>query len=368
MHMHKHILNMVALAAAVATLSGCSDKKWHVEGTVANADKATIIMEAPNGRGGWYAIDTISTDSKGRFKAAGIPAGHPEVFRLTFNGQSAYFPIDSLETVKLEIQGSNFGSDYTVSGSESADKLQLVNSIIAKAVKENGVQEAPFSPELKRQLAETVLRDPSGAVAYYTIFRKIGDTPLFDPTQKSDLRIIGAVANAYSIHRPADPRTKFLETYFLSYRKAAGAYVPTDTLVAREIRVPEISLLDNKGTRRSLNEETSKGNVVILNFTRYDAQESPALNLELAKVYNANHANGLEIFQIAFDEDEFQWRQAAANLPWITVYNAPSAGEAALRDFNVGVLPAIFIINRKGELVERVTGINQLAASVGRYM
>ena len=86
------------------------------------------------------------------------------------------------------------------------------------------------------------------------------------------------------------------------------------------------------------------------------------------RVYNAHHAEGLEVYQIAFDDDEFQWRQAAANLPWITVYNAPADGDQVLRDYNVGSLPATFVINRQGELVERVPDISHLAATVARYL
>ena len=359
----------MAVIGVSTILTGCSQKKWHVEGELANGADMEIVVEAPNGRGGWYAIDTVSTNSKGIFKAAGNAIGHPEVLRLTLNGESLYFPIDSLETIKVLANADAFGSDYQVGGSDSADKLQLVNSLIAKTVKEKGAELAAVDPDLKRQLAEVVLRDPSGAVAYYTIFRRIGNLALFDPTQKSDLRIIGAVANAFNISRPVDSRTKFLETYYLGNKKnLGGTNVVADTLLAREIQLPEIALLDNKGTSRSLTDEASHGNVVILNFTSYSADESPAFNLELAKVYDANHANGLEIYQVAFDEDEFQWRQAAANLPWITVYNSPAAGDAALRDYNVRALPALFIINRKGELVERITSISQLSSAVARYM
>ena len=366
--MNRYFASLIAGVAAMAALTGCSEKKWHAEGTVEGAESASLIVEAPNGRGGWYALDTVTTDKKGHFKVAGAPAGHPEVFRLTLDGKSIYFPIDSLESVDIRANAATFATDYTVSGSESADKLQHINDLINKTIKEKGAEAAAFDPDLKRQLAEAVLRDPAGAVAYYTIFRKVADLPLFDPTQKSDLRIVGAVANAFNTQRPADPRTKFLETYYLSGRRNIGASVPTDTLVAMEIKLPEISLLDNKGKRRSISDVASEGKVVVLNFTTYAAEASPAFNVELAKVYNAHHSEGLEVYQIAFDDDEFQWRQAAANLPWSTVYNAPADGDQVLRDYNVGSLPATFVINRQGELVERVPDISHLAATVARYL
>lgn len=144
--------------------------------------------------------------------------------------------------------------------------------------------------------------------------------------------------------------------------------MPVDTIVAREIMLPEIALLDETGSKRSLDEVASQGKVVVLNFTAYSAEVSPALNLELAKIYDAHKAAGLEIYQVGFDADEFAWKQSARNLPWITVYNSPKAGEATLRDYNVGALPALFVINRHGELVERVEDPTRLASAVARYL
>lgn len=368
MNISRYFAAVVALGAmCTAMLTGCSEKKWHAEGVVEGASLTDLIVEAPNGRGGWYAVDTITTDKNGRFKASGESLGHPEVLRLTLDGQSVYFPIDSVESVNIEADAATFGSNYRVSGSTSADNMQKINAMIDSVVTARGASVAVVDPVLKRKLADAVLLDPSSAVAYYTIFRRVNDELLFDPTRKTDLRIIGAVANAFSMNRPADPRTKFLEAYFLDSRRSNNS-LPGDTIVALEIRLPEIALLDKAGKRRSLNEATAEGKVVVLNFTSYAAEASPAFNLELAKVYDANRNSGLEIYQIAFDDDEFQWRQAAQNLPWITVYNSPADGIAALRDYNVTSLPALFIINRRGELVERVADVTKLDAAVKRYL
>ncbi|MDE6439149.1 MAG: AhpC/TSA family protein [Muribaculaceae bacterium] len=361
------ILTKVALAAAFAgVLTGCSEKKWHAEGRIDGADGKDLVLEAPTYHGGWYAVDTVSIGSNGSFKLSGKPAGHPEVYRLTIDGNSYYFPVDSLETVTVNADKNG----YTVSGSASADRMQEINAMIDKVVSTSGEKAVAYDAGLKRALAEAVLRDPSGIVAYYTIFRRVGDTRLFDPADKADLRLIGAVANAFAQNRPSDPRTPFLAQLYTSGRKAVFGTTsqPTDTLVATEITLPEISLLDENGKRRSITDEASKGKVIVLNFTAYGAQESPAFNVALAKVYDDYKARGLEIFQVSVDEDEFFWREAARNLPWITVYNSPKEGAATLMRYNVQGLPATYIINRDGELVERVDDISRLSSSVGRYL
>lgn len=356
------------MLSASMLLSSCSDKKWNAEGTIAGADGKSVVLEAPNGTGGWYPIDTVDVKSDGSFKFSGLPFGHPELLRLNLDGQRIYFPIDSLETVNISADAKNLQSSAKLSGSESAEKMQEVNDLIAATIKSKGEDATAFDPDLKRKLAEVILRNPSDIVAYYLVFHRVGNTLLFSPTEKSDLRIIGAVANAYTQQRPADPRTDLLKSLYLSNRKAVIPSAATDTIVANEISFPEISLVDEKGKTQTLSDVVSKGNVVVLSFTAYTADGSQALNVELNKVYSAHKAQGLEIYQVGFDADEFQWKQSAKNLPWITVYNTPKAGAQTLIDYNVGQLPALFIFNRQGNLVERVEVVNRLEATVNRYL
>lgn len=360
---------LAAPLAAAMLLAGCSGKKWSVEGTITGAAGQNAILEAPNGAGGWYPIDTVNIGKDGSFSTSGQPFGHPELLRLTLGGESAYFPIDSIETVNIEADAADFQASARLSGSESADRMQEVNDMIAKVTKAQGENAVAFDPDLKRSLAEVILRNPADIVAYYLIFHRVGDTLLFSPDEKSDLRIIGAVANAYTQNRPSDPRTSMLKSLYLSKRKEVmPSPVATDTIVANEMQFPEIGLLDERGVQRRLSDVATSGKVVILCFTAYTAQGSQALNVELNKIYSAHKAQGLEIYQVGLDEDEFQWRQSAKNLPWITVYNSPKDGAQTLMDYNVNALPAIFILNRNGDLVERVDAANRLESTVNRYL
>jgi hypothetical protein len=360
-------LSLPILAAAML-LTGCSEKKWSAQGTIAGGAGKSVVLEAPNGAGGWYPVDTIEIAKDGSFKVSGLPFGHPELLRLNLNGQPVYFPIDSIETVNIEANLASLQSSARLSGSETAEKMQEVNDLIAKVAKEKGEDAVAFDPELKRSLAEVILRNPADIVAYYLVFHRVGNTRIFSPEEKSDLRIIGAVANAYTQQRPNDPRTALLKDLYLSNRRAVMPSAATDTIVANEIKFPEIDLVNEKGAHKKLSDVASQGKIVILNFTAYTADGSQALNVELNKIYTAHKAQGLEIYQVGFDDDEFQWKQSAKNLPWITVYNTPKDGAQTLVNYNVGALPAIFIINRQGDLVERVDGVNRLESAVSRYL
>ena len=221
----------------------------------------------------------------------------------------------------------------------------------------------------KNDFAEMILRDPSSIVAYYTVNKIIGNRPLFSITDREDVRILGAVANAYNSYKPNDPRTELLKNMFFTGRRyTVRPAAPTDTFYVSESQIIDISLIDRNGKTRKLSEEASKGNVLILNFTTYLADESPALNARFAELYRKYSPSGFQIYQICYDANEFNWKTAAKSLPWITVYDPAGAQSENLLRYNVGSLPAIFIINRKGELSERVIDINDLEKAVAKYI
>ena len=364
--MKKHIL-----AASVAALSlfatGCGDSnQWTVKGSIDGAAGKDIVLETSN-FGRWMPMDTATIDENGNFEMKNKPAGYPDIYRLSLDGKKLYFPIDSIETVEVTSTASAFDRDYTLAGSQAAEALMNVDRNVMEVVKAKGEAAIATDSVLKREITNILLADPDGSVAYYIINKKVGNTSLFSADNKSDLRVIGAVANAFTQNRPKDPRTLYLKSLYLNNRPVAPR-VSNDTIDVNVAQVIDIKLFDNTGKEHSLAELAKQGKVIVLNFTLYGAEQSPAFNLELAKIYDKRKAAGLEIFQVAADNDEFMWKQSARNLPWITVYNSPVTEAANLMNYNISTLPAIFIINRKGELVERVEDIADLDARLKKYM
>ncbi|MDE6326752.1 MAG: AhpC/TSA family protein [Duncaniella sp.] len=354
-----------AIIATAVTITACSDSNsWTVKGNISGANDKTILVQASdNGR--WYTLDSIKTGKSGKFNYSHKAAGFPDIYRLSLDGRSIYFPIDSIETVTISADTAAFDTGYTLSGSQLAENMMNIDRRIMTAVAA-GTQVAS-DEQLKRELTQQLLADPAGILSYYIINKNVGGKPIFNPADKKDNKVIGAVANAYNIMRPADPRTSYLKRLYLSNRPRIETNEPGDTLHAREIKAFEINLYDNRGTRHSLLEELGKSNIVILNFTAYAADESPAFNIALNKVYEKYHANGLEIFQVSLDDNEHVWKSTAANLPWITVLNSV-ADNTVILNYNVQSLPTTYIFNRNGELVERVDDITTLDKAVAGFM
>ena len=69
---------------------------------------------------------------------------------------------------------------------------------------------------------------------------------------------------------------------------------------------------------------------------------------------------------MSLDQDNVVWREAAKNLPWITVFDPMSIQSKNVGTYNVSGIPTTFII-RGGEIVERVEDATRLKAAVAKY-
>lgn len=352
-------------AVCCAVMTACSGgNEWRVDGNIEGADGQTMVLEAStNGR--WFPIDSVKLGNSGDFYFKHEAAGYPDIYRLRLGEKSLYFPIDSIETVTVVAKASAFDTDYTLTGSESAEMLMHVDQRVREAISRNGLAALPNDTLLKRELGGMMLGDPAGIVSYYIINKRVGGVPIFNPSNKSDNRIIGAVANAFDQYRPNDPRTDFLRKVFLTNRSANSGKVTT--IEAPEVSLFDIELYDNTGKKQSLRDVAAANKVVVLSFTVYGAEASPAYNVELNKVYDNYSKSGLQIYQIALDEDEYRWRQSAKNLPWVTVYNSQADGVKYLESYNVQSLPTTYLIVN-GELVSRVADPAGIGREVAKYL
>lgn len=357
-------LCLTLLLCSVAIFTSCtSSDKWHVEATIDGAGGKTAVLEVSN-NGRWHVIDSSKVDNSGKCEFGVKSSKHPDIYRLTIDKKSIYFPVDSIETVTITANIADMATRSTISGATSADMMQKINNAIADALAKATPQEVVNDAALKRQLAEIAQQDWSNIASYYLINKTIGSQRLFNPANSFDRGIISAVANSYIVNKPDDPRTKLLEEIALSNRRA---YAPGTPINAVEIYFPEVTLKDFNNQPQSLSAIWEKSKVTILNFTAYTAEDSPAFQLVIGEVYNKYHDKGLNIYQVGCDPEEYRWRMAAENIPWTAVYCSNNDAEQLMR-YNVTSLPTTFVIDATGEKIERVDDISKLDAIVAKYL
>ena len=355
------------LAVLVALMCSCNSNKFKVSGTVEGAGDTTTLFLETSVNGNWLFVDSVVT-SDGKFAFSEDAPEYPNIYRLGYRDKSIYFPIDSIDNIEIKTSIKKFDEDYTLAGSDNAVKMMNIDRQAAAFAKKGDTSSDAFK-KWKDELSRNLVKDPAGIVSFYLINKFIGDKPLFDPLDKKDFKIIGAVTNAFANFRPNDPRTGYMVDNFklgLSQRRSENA--PRDTLVATEASLIDIKLQDKKGKMQSLQEVASHGNVVVLNFTMQSQSFSPSLNRLLNEMYTKYKSRGFEIFQVSLDDNEAQWMQAVSSLPWIVMRDPNGEYSTYAGAYNITSIPAVFIIGRNGEIVERVANIEQLETSLTKYM
>lgn len=355
---------------ALAVLAACTSGNhgWSVEGTVKDGEGRRMAIEAFNA-GNWYAIDSVSIGRDGAFSyRAEAPAAIADVYRLNLDGRCIYFPVDSTDALTVATDTAGFGTEYTLTGTPAADKIVAIDRLIAESVAARGPQGALTDSILKSKLNDIAIHDSTCIAAYYIINKNIGGRSLYDLSKRRDLSIVGAVAQRFTDNRPDDARTQWLTAIFLKARQLHNPQAGGLSMQVQESGLIDIVRYDNKGHEQSLAAIAGKGHPVVLSFTSYDLESSPAYNVVLADLRGKYAANGLEIYQIAFDADEVEWKQKADNLPWITVWNSPVDGTDVLMKYNVGALPVAFVIDGEGVIRERVIDPAKLNAAVAKVL
>ena len=383
----KHIWKAAAIVVAALTIASCNDKKFTVEGQVANAKDSVLYFENV-GLEGINTLDSIKLDEGGSFSFSEEAPATPEFYRLRIADQIINVSIDSTETVQFKAEYPGMASNYTVSGSDNCEKIkeltlmQMELQNCAIAIQRNpslGVDEANDSIQRlinahkEKVKSNYIYKEPMKAYSYFALFQAIGNYLIFNPrTNKDDIKAFAAVATSWDTYYPHAERGQNLHNIAIEGMKnqriiaAQNAEFKVEASKVQEAGVLDIALLDNKGQERHLTD--LKGKVVLLDFHIFALNDSPKRIIMLRELYNKYQAQGLEIYQVSLDPDEHFWKQQTAALPWISVRDADGVNSQRLMLYNIQAVPDFFLIDRGNNLVKRAAQIKDLEAEIQKLL
>jgi peroxiredoxin len=95
------------------------------------------------------------------------------------------------------------------------------------------------------------------------------------------------------------------------------------------------------------------GRVIVLDFWMATDAGGRLNNAEMKELWADYADSGLAIYQVSADTSRPLWVNAVQEqkLPWVSVCDFRGAETAAIRIYNVGSLPANFVIDRGGNIV-----------------
>lgn len=342
-------------------LAACGESKFKIEGNVEGGEGKTLVLEKADYSGTWITIDSVKIGGSGKFSMSSQPPASPDIYRLTLGDKYIYFPIDSVENLKLETTAADFGHKFTLTGSPQAEMMARFEMEVMNLDASNPSAVADF----KRNAYTKYIKEGQGSiVSYYILTKFIDGKPLFDPEDAQDAKYYAAVATQYENYRPDDPHAQMIKEISLNaMRKKNKAAGKQTVMEADLLKVIEIELPDINGKNVKLSEVVGKGKPVVVVFSMMNSNESPAFHMELRKLYEARKGN-IEIYEVSFDNDRFAWRASAENLPWINVIDPQLTSSKTLRDYNVSAFPSIFLYNAEGDLIDRPESLKALESKL----
>jgi len=373
---------LTVLGLCIFFLSACNNSSdFTVKGVVAGADGQLMYLENV-GISNVVTLDSIKLAPGGKFKFTEKRPEYPDFYRLRLNNQLINFAVDSTETISFVADAGTFATSYSVEGSENSKAIKAITlaqldanqaiSRLRKEYEDKMISDTTYRMKVlaaadayKEVARKYIYSAPMSTAAYFALFQQIDGLLFFDLYDRKDVKAYGAVATSYNHTYPESPRSKHLYNLTLQSMKVLRAQRPVDysNVETKEISFLDIELPDVRGEVVKLS-TVAPGKVVLINFTAYQTEWSPALNMALGELYTKYHDQELEIYQVSLDSDFHFWRNGASNLPWVTVHDPQSVYSQVAGLYNVKQLPALFILDRKGNLVKRVEDVKKLEADV----
>lgn len=382
---HK-VITLALAVAAMAGVTSCNEKKFHIDGTITGAADSTLYFENM-GLDGAVKIDSAKLSEDGTFAFEGTAPTAPEFYRLRIAGQFINIAVDSTETINIKAQYPQMATQYEVSGSEDCQRIKELS--LMQSSLQAQVNAIARNPELGAQAVadsvsriveayktrvktEYIFKAPMKASSYFALFQTIyaGGQPvlLFNPrTSEQDIKVFGAVATSWDTFYPNEKRGENLHNIAIEGMKDVRylrSQQQAEEIEASKVNtsgILDFTLTDNTGAARSLS--SLKGNVVLLDFHLFADQNSMKRIMSLRELYNKYHAQGFEIYQVAIDGDEHFWKTQTAALPWIST-RVDDNTSSVLQLYNVHQVPTFFLLDRSCNVVKRDAQIKDIDAEI----
>ncbi|GHU84786.1 hypothetical protein FACS189415_8160 [Bacteroidia bacterium] len=316
---------LIVLGMMLVLLTGCGESTFSVKGVVSGANGQIMYFENV-GISSTTILDSVKLTAAGKFSFKQARPEYPDFYRLRLNNQWINFAIDSTETLTFAADAGTFATSYTVEGSENAKAIKAItlaqldaNQAIGKLRKEregNLIPDTTYSEQIltvaeayKEVARKYIYGAPMTTAAYFALFQQIDGLLFFDLYNKDDSKAFGAVATSYDHYYPKSLRSKQLHNLALQSIKIIRqqrAVVPEETNI-QEIGYLDISLPNVQGDNISLS-SVATNKVVLINFTAYQTEWSPSLNMDLADLNSKYDEKGLVIYQVSLDSDTHYWK------------------------------------------------------------
>lgn len=391
--MSRGVDKIVIIVLLLLSVSSCKkSEQFKVEGAVAGANQKVLYLEQLE-LDKTIILDSVKLSDQGKFSFKHEVPSTPDYYRLRLDSQVIPFSISEPVTLTVAADKESFQISYTIEGSRDAKQIREVwltqldtdrelKHLIDK-YNDGGLSLYDFALErdsilglYKNVATKYIYNDPGSAAAYFALFQQVDGNLIFNIYDKTDSKAFAAVANLHLHNYPESPRTKHLEKLALRSMAVLRAQKKQkeDAGVANEMvsshKVEEVSYIDfelpdNHGNQVALSSIVAQS-PTLLCFSTMEANWSPAAIEQLAGIYEVYTKKGLKIVQVSLDRDPHVWQSVSEKLPWINLQEKNGGYSQLVGYYNLSSLPTLFLFEKGGEVMHRITTSEQLVALLNR--
>jgi peroxiredoxin len=361
-----------------------NSNKFTVEGTIADAAGKTLYIEYNNLTKS-ILLDSVKLKTDGKYSFSAARPQFPDFYRLVLDGKYIIFAIDSTETVGINSQYAGFAMNYTVHNStESLEIQRLRQSLNAIQLLADSALKAPpemrpaFTQRIENQIIThkdtakaLILKNVRSLAAYFALHQQINGAMLFSPYDTSDRVYYNAVANAFHVFMPEYDRSKAMYINVIDALKKTREQKEREKwrniIAEKGVGFIDITLPDRTGAQRKLS-DVARGKTVLIDFSAFEMPETTDYTFLLREMFNKYSAKGFTIYQISLDKNRILWERATENLPWTCVRGDDGANNLYLGSYDVKNIPTLFLLNKKGEIVSRITNLKMLEEVIAKNL
>lgn len=383
MKYYKFISGLFILFCLFVILSCKNANEFAIKGEIEGGHNKVLYLEHV----GTYKteiIDSVKLNESGSFNFKKNRPEIPEFYRLRLDAQIINLSIDSTETITIKADTSNFARSYTIEGSLESETIKEISLLQNKTAQEyNKLQKAFNSGEIseedyqlkasnvigeyKDKATKVIFDNPKSTASYFALLQQINNLLIFDPYDKDDYRVYGAVATSWNQYYPDAERSKHLYNLALQGLKVIRGKRPVEYQIADAKKYFEITLPNIDGKLLKLS-EFNPGNITLLDFTIYESAASPEHNMILGEIYEKYKDKGFDIYQVSLDGDIHFWKNAAINIPWAAVRDEQSVYSEIAGMYNIKEVPTSFIIDKNGDIVKRLDPGTDIEQEIKTYL
>ena len=375
---------LIVILILIGITSCKQHNKFYISGTVKGANREMLYFEH-SGLLKTTILDSIRLRPNGSFKFKSDRPVYPDFYRIRLSQKVITFSVDSCEEINIDANSTNFATDYKISGSATSLQIQklrksvmniqiLANELTTKMdASEQNAKIAVIEKAIiahKEMAKKIILQNPRSNAAYFAVYQKVNDNFLFSPYDNADRAYFAAVATSFNTYMPEYERSKNIYALVLDAirtdRKTKDKIAWNKILANQGTGYINIVLPDKNNIERKLS--SFIGKVILIDFSAYELKQNVDYTFSLRELYTKYHSRGFEIYQISLDQNKQFWLQSTKNIPWTCVRDLNGPDTKVAVSYNISDLPTSFLMDRKGNIIARSMGFDELKKTIEKYL